>query len=117
VVSARTKASLWLIALSLLCSSCGFSFERGPWNIRIRNDTVRRVIVNDCRTSACRAFRYSKAVSPGVTVAALDYGDGTSWWLVLAENHRRLGCLTLGVSKRVGGYVLRLSTLGRCPVR
>lgn len=98
-----------------LLAGCG-TFESGStWNIELRNDTSRFVVVRDCKTSACGAFRYVKRLSSGATVRALDYGDGTSWWLVTARSGRKLGCLTLGISKRVDGYTLSVSSLVTCP--
>ena len=81
----------------------------------MRNDTNGFVMVKDCRTSACDRYRYTKRPSGGASVAAKDYGDGTSHWLVTDRQGHRLGCLTLGRDKRVGGYVLRLSNMVTCP--
>jgi hypothetical protein len=107
--------SLFGLGLASPLAGCG-TFESGStWNIKLRNDTRRFVIVRDCKTSACGAFRYVKQLSSGTTVRALDYGDGTSWWLVTAPSGRNLGCLTLGISKRVDGYTLSVSSVVKCP--
>lgn len=110
----------WLVLASvaaLLVAGCGRGgdpFEEGPWDIKLQNDTARFVVVNDCTTQACTKFWYTKRLAPRRSVAALDYGDGTSWWVV-SSHGKRLGCLTLGISNRVEGYVLRVSSLRRCP--
>lgn len=83
-------------------------------DIRLSNDTARPVTVEDCSTSSCIHFRYTKSLAPHASTHALDYGDGTSWWVVTSGG-RRIGCLTLGIGERQEGYVLKMSTLGRCP--
>ena len=96
-------------------TGCGTFESTSTWSIKIRNDTRRFVIVSDCKTSECNVFRYAKHLSPGATVRASDYGDGTSWWRVTNGHGGRLGCLALGISKRVDGYTLIVSSLTGCP--
>jgi hypothetical protein len=103
-----------LVAIPFL-TGCATLESGSIWNITIRNDTRRFVIVSDCKTSACSLFRYAKHLSPGATARASDYGDGTSWWRVTNRSGERLGCLTLGLSKRVEGYTLLVSSLTACP--
>jgi hypothetical protein len=113
----RRLLAMCLVGLGLapLLAGCGTVESGSTWSIKIRNNTSRFVTVRDCKTSACGAFRYVRQLSSGATVRALDYGDGTSWWLVTARSGRNLGCLTLGISKRVDGYTLSVSSLVKCP--
>jgi hypothetical protein len=113
----RRLLAICLVGFGLapLLAGCG-TFESGStWNIKLRSDTGRVVVVKECKTSACGVFRYVEQLSTGATARALDYGDGTSWWLVTARSGRNLGCLTLGISKRVDGYTLSVSSLVKCP--
>jgi hypothetical protein len=104
-----------VLVFALLAGGCQ-TFESGCCtDIQIRNDTRQAVLVKDCFTGTCDRFRYSKVLPPGATAAGTDQGDGTTWWLVLSRSGKRLGCLTLGISKRVENYVLRVSTITRCP--
>ena len=82
-------------------------------DIRLANDTSRRVTVEDCSTSSCNHFRYTKSLAPHASAHAVDYGDGTSWWVVTSDG-RRVGCLTLGIGNRQEGYVLKVSTMSHC---
>lgn len=102
------------MTLGTVAAGCGSSFE-SSWDIKIRNDTARAVIVRDCTTGDCHRFRYTKRLAPHKFAPALDYGDGTSWWLVRDVEGRMIGCLTLGVGQRVEDYVLRVSTIRKCP--
>jgi hypothetical protein len=105
---------LVVVTVLTLLTGCA-TFESGAsWDIKLRNDTSRTVSVKNCTTSACDRFRYVKRLPAHTTVKALDHGDGTSWWLVLTPKGARLGCLSLGMSKRVDGYVLDVSTLSTC---
>jgi hypothetical protein len=83
------------------------------WDITLRNDTPRFVIVKECTTPACVRFRYTKRLLTRTSVRAFDYGDGTSWWLVQTQRGR-LGCLSLGISKRNEGAVLDVSSARAC---
>jgi hypothetical protein len=107
-------ALLGLVSTPLV-TGCG-TFESGTWSIKIRNDTSRFVVVSGCKTSACQPpFRYAKQLRSRATVQVSDYGDGTSWWRVTNRRGRRIGCLTLGRSQRVDGYILAISSLTGCP--
>jgi hypothetical protein len=106
--------ALVLVVAAAGCGSGGDPFEEGAWDIKLQNDTARAVVIGDCETRACARFRYIKRLAPRASASALDYGDGTSWWLVSASG-RRIGCLTLGVSSRVEGVVVRVSDLQPCP--
>jgi hypothetical protein len=104
-----------LVVVALLSGGCQ-TFESGCCtDIQIRNDTRQAVLVKDCFTGSCDRFRYSRALPPGGTAAGTDQGDGTTWWLVLSRSGKRLGCLTLGINKRVEGYVLHVSSYATCP--
>ena len=107
----------WFVIAAVVAagtSGCGTFESAAITDIRLHNDTSRHVAVEDCSTSSCSHFRYSKSLAPHANVHALDYGDGTSWWIVTSRN-RRVGCLSLGIANRVEGYVLKVSTLRRCP--
>jgi len=105
---------LVVVTVLTLLTGCATFESDASWDIKLRNDTSRRVIVKDCTSSACDRFRYVKRLPSQTTVKALDHGDGTSWWLVLTPKGSRLGCLSLGIDKRVEGYVLDVSTVARC---
>jgi hypothetical protein len=103
-----------LVVVALLAGGCQ-TFESGCCtDIQIRNDTTQAVLVKDCFTGSCDRFRYSRTLPPGATAAGTDQGDGTTWWLVLSRSGKRLGCLTLGINKRVEGYVLHVSSYATC---
>ena len=95
-------------------SGCATFEGSSVWDIRLHNDSTQFLVVRDCASSTCATFRYVKRLPPGKTVNALDYGDGNSRWVVTGPNGRRLGCLTLGIDKRVEGYVLRTSAASPC---
>jgi hypothetical protein len=100
-----------IVAVATLAAGCT-TFESGSvWHIKLRNDSTHLLVVKDCANSACATFRYVKRLAPGKTFSALDYGDGNSRWVVMGQNGRRLGCLTLGIDKRVDGYVLQTSAM------
>jgi hypothetical protein len=95
-------------------SGCATVESGSVWDIKLKNDSPQFLIVKDCASSSCASFRYIARLAPGETVSAHDYGDGTSRWIVTSRDGRRLGCLMLGISKRVDGYVLRTSTTAPC---
>jgi hypothetical protein len=86
-----TKATRAALAACFLffVAACTTFESAATTDITLRNDTSQAVIVKDCLASSCTAFRYSKRISPGASVAATDHGDGRSWWLVLAQNGNR----------------------------
>lgn len=106
--------ALVVVTVLALLTGCATFESSASWNLKLRNDTSRTVTVKDCTTSACDRFRYAKRLPAQTTVKALDHGDGTSWWLVLTPKGTRLGCLSLGINKRVEGYTLDVSTLSTC---
>jgi hypothetical protein len=85
------------------------------WNVTLRNDTGRTTVVKYCSTNACDHFKYTRRLALRRSAAAFDYGDGTSWWVVLDSRRKRLGCLKLDRSRRAEGYILRTSNLTDCP--
>lgn len=105
--------------LSLLIASLGAgcqTFESGAvWDITIRNDTRRAVVVRDCLTERCQRFRYTRRIRPGRSKPAFDFGDGDSWWTVSTVRRQRLGCLLLTIRHRAAAYVLKVSDLRACP--
>jgi hypothetical protein len=101
-------------ALVLAMLGCDLNREDGTWGIFLQNDTPDAVVVKDCTDGTCSRFRYVKRIPPETKVAATDHGDGTSWWLV-ESGGRLVGCLTLNLTDRVGGNVLRLSDMVACP--
>jgi hypothetical protein len=84
-------------------------------DITLRNDTSRAVVVRACETSACEGFRYTGRLAAQESVPATDRGDGRSWWLVLTDRGKRLGCLSLDYTHRQEGYVIRMSRIASCP--
>jgi len=111
-----TRAILILtFVLAFSASACQSFEDIAATDIQLRNDTRSPAVVEACRFSSCNAFRYTKHVPAGASVAARDIGDGRSWWLVLRPSGRRVGCLSLDYTHRVEGYVLRLSKIVACP--
>jgi hypothetical protein len=108
-------AAFGLGCLVALSGGCKTIEEATTWNVTLRNDTGRLAVVKYCSTNACERFKYTRRLAPRRSAAALDYGDGTSWWVVLDGRRKRLGCLKLDRSRRVEGYVLRTSNLTECP--
>lgn len=103
-----------MAVLASLVAGCATFESASIWDIKLRNDTTQFLVVKDCASSTCATFRYVKRLPPGATVSALDYGDGNSRWVVMRQNGHRLGCLTLGISKRADGYVIRTSAITSC---
>jgi hypothetical protein len=115
-VSVRVKtATLLGVCVVFVSAGCGTFESTAITDITLRNDTTHAAVVKACLTSGCSRFRYVKRVAAGRSVAATDYGDGRSWWLVLNPHGERVGCLSLNYTQRVEGYVIRLSTITACP--
>jgi hypothetical protein len=108
-------AAVGLGCLVAVSGGCKTIEEAATWDVTLRNDTGRVVVVKYCSTDACDQFKYTRRLAPRRSAAALDYGDGASWWVVLDGRRKRLGCLKLDRSRRVEGYVLRTSNLTECP--
>ena len=108
-VAVACLAALWV------ATGCQTLEDAATWDISLHNDTSQSVVIRACKTSACNSFRYMRKVAAGRQDPATDYGDGRSWWLVLNDRGRRLGCLTLNYTDRVEGYVIRVSRLTSCP--
>jgi hypothetical protein len=108
-------AAFGLAYLVALSGGCKTFEEAATWDVTLRNDTGRVVVFRYCSTKICDRFKYTRRVLPRRSAAALDYGDGTSGWIVLDGRGKRLGCLKLDRSQRVEGYVLRTSSLTECP--
>ena len=110
----RVAVSCLVLFVGLIASGCQTVEESEVWDITLRNDTSRVVVVKDCRTSACDRIRYTSRLPPGASTAAKDYGDHTSWWRVYGKSETLIGCLTLDSHNRLEGYVLRVSSLTNC---
>jgi hypothetical protein len=108
-------AAVGLGCLVAVGGGCKTIEEAATWNVTLRNDTGRTAVVKYCSTDACDHFKYTRRLAPRRSAAALDYGDGASWWVVLDARRKQLGCLKLDRSRRVEGYVLRTSNLTECP--
>jgi hypothetical protein len=108
-------AAVGLGCLVAVSGGCKTIEGATTWNVTLRNDTGRTAVVKYCSTNACDHFKYTRRLAPRRSAAALDYGDGDSWWVVLDGRRKRLGCLKLDRSRRVEGYVLRTSNLTECP--
>jgi len=107
-------AAVGLGCLVAVGGGCTTIEGAAAWDVTLRNDTGRMVVVKYCSTDACDHFTYTRRLAPHRSAAALDYGDGASWWVVLDGRHKRLGCLKLDRSQRVEGYVLRTLNLTEC---
>jgi hypothetical protein len=108
-------AAVGLGCLVAVSGGCTTIEGATTWDVTLRNDTGRMVVVKYCSTNACDHFKYTRRLAPRRSAAAFDYGDGASWWVVLDGRRKRLGCLKLDRSQRVEGYVLRTSNLTECP--
>jgi hypothetical protein len=108
-------AAVGLGCLVAVSGGCKTIEEATTWDVTLRNDAGGTAVVKYCTTNACDHFKYTRRLAPRRSAAALDYGDGASWWVVLDGRRKRLGCLKLDRSRRVEGYVLRTSNLTECP--
>lgn len=114
---AKLVLALVCVLGATLLEGCATFESSAVTDIVIKNDTPHFVLVKDCRSSHCSSFRYTRSIGPGRSVLGHDYGDGTSWWRVANHEGRVIGCLSLGISARQEGTVLRVSRVRSCPYK
>lgn len=108
----RLLAALLLAIAMVALAGC----NEGNFKVTLRNDSPNTVRLKACNDSDCKAFNVDVKVQPGESIRATAATSNgiTRWWLVVADDGARLGCLPLQYEGVHEAVVVNVSSAEAC---